>query len=186
MRHNKIIFLDIDGVVNIPPYMSFDKKCLNNLQKIVNDTSAKIVVSSSWRDADNERMKDNFIEHKFTKQLWKEVIDITCRGYKNVIKGSNLPIVRGNEIKQWVDTQLIYPWHGNPEMDAAYKKFDEHGKFIMMNSNKVGENFTYVILDDDTDMLLEQKDWFIQTDPIKGLSLKDANKAIKLLNCIQK
>jgi len=50
MKHNspnKIIFLDIDGVINIPPYRIFDKVCMNNLSSIIDATNAKIVVSSS-------------------------------------------------------------------------------------------------------------------------------------------
>jgi len=112
MKHNfpdKIIFLDIDGVINIPPYQMFDKHCMNNLHSIINQTNAKIVISSSWR-CDNILMKEQFDAHGFYDDLWLDIIDITIRGYNHVIKGSQLPIVRGNEIKAWVDTHLKYPY----------------------------------------------------------------------------
>lgn len=63
---NKIIFLDIDGVLNSNQYwkslhekgekqypvrMEFelDPKCLRNLKKIVDETGAKIVITSTWK-----------------------------------------------------------------------------------------------------------------------------------------
>jgi len=188
MKHDfpsKIIFLDTDGVFNIPPYLKFDKRCLENLQTIIDKTGAKIVVSSSWRDEDSERMKVNYIEHGFTEKLWDEIIDITCRGYSNVIKGSKLPIVRGNEIKAWVDTHLKYPWHVTPSLGKHYQLLNEDGSFKIMNSNKLGIDYQYVILDDDTDMLYEQKDNFVNTDGMVGLTSKDVEKAIQILNNIK-
>ncbi len=47
------------------------------------------------------------------------------------------------------------------------------------------ENHTvdnYVILDDDSDMLLWQKDNFVQTDTYKGINEQDVQKAISILN----
>lgn len=41
-----------------------------------------------------------------------------------------------------------------------------------------------VILDDDTDMLLEQKDNFINTNGFTGLTKEDAFKAVNILNTI--
>lgn len=38
----------------------------------------------------------------------------------------------------------------------------------------------YVILDDDTDMLDEQKEHFVNTDTYKGINDDDVNKAIKI------
>lgn len=42
-----IIFLDIDGVLCL--HKEIDKKCLQHLKTIVDATSARIVLSSSWR-----------------------------------------------------------------------------------------------------------------------------------------
>jgi HAD domain in Swiss Army Knife RNA repair proteins len=52
----KVIFLDIDGVLNCPkppnprkfPYV-VDKRLLGRLKKLLNRTGAKVVLSSSWR-----------------------------------------------------------------------------------------------------------------------------------------
>ena len=45
----KAIFLDFDGVITIPPkwYLKADK--IKLIKRIVDETAAKIVVSSSWR-----------------------------------------------------------------------------------------------------------------------------------------
>jgi len=57
----KIIFLDIEGVLNSKSYLNtsylipFDPKCLENLQKLVKETNAKIVVSSTWRKSETGR-----------------------------------------------------------------------------------------------------------------------------------
>lgn len=51
----KIIFLDVDGVLNCTSRWKggsgkhLDAECLANLKKIVDETQCKIVVSSTWR-----------------------------------------------------------------------------------------------------------------------------------------
>lgn len=184
MKHNKIIFLDIDGVVNIPPYQKFTPELVSNIEQLIKMTDAKIVMSSSWRDANTERMKETLIEHGFTEKLFAEIIGITCRGYNHVVKGSKLPIVRGNEIKAWVDTNLVYPWHANPDMKEQYEVKDEKGDFKIMRSNRVGKDFSYVILDDDCDMLLEQEPWFIRCKWDEGFTEERLQVAVNKLNSI--
>ena len=52
----KVLFLDIDGVLNCPktrnprhfPYV-VDRRLLARLQKLLNRTGAKVVLSSTWR-----------------------------------------------------------------------------------------------------------------------------------------
>lgn len=76
---NKIIFLDIDGVLNVMrPRRDmfgnlFHRDFVRNLNHIIDETGAKIVISSSWREDGLETMQ----------KMWKvrklpgEVIDIT-------------------------------------------------------------------------------------------------------------
>lgn len=64
---NKFLFLDIDGVLNhqdwyhktwehrkkqevVYPYSEFDPECVERVNRILKETGAKLVVSSSWRD----------------------------------------------------------------------------------------------------------------------------------------
>ena len=80
------------------------------------------------------------------------------------MQGIRLSIPRGVEIKQWIDTHI----HSDNGKDWDYKE--------------IGVDFNYVILDDDSDMLLEQAEYFIKTDPYLGLSEEDVKQAIKILN----
>ena len=43
----KVIFLDMDGVICLRSGIEIE--CLKNLKKIVEQTQARIVISSSWR-----------------------------------------------------------------------------------------------------------------------------------------
>lgn len=43
----------------------------------------------------------------------------------------------------------------------------------------------HVILDDDSDMLLSQKDHFIKTDSESGISEKNVKRAIEILNNVK-
>lgn len=65
-------------------------------------------------------------------------------------------ILRGNEILKWLETH---------------------------NEKHFGcDAISYVIFDDDSDMLFWQKDNFIQTDPYCGLTPSDVWRATKILN----
>lgn len=184
MKHNKIIFLDVDGVINIPPYDKFDKRCLDNLWKIIQQTKAKIVVSSSWRTGRVDLTKEALMEGGFYDVLLDEIVGETVRRWDFVDNKSYLKIVRGNEIGTWVDRNLRYPWHDNPEMDTQYKIFNEDGSFQKMRSNVVGKDYSYVILDDDNDMLFCQRNHFIHTNGYVGIDDKDVANAIAILNQI--
>jgi hypothetical protein len=54
--------------------------------------------------------------------------------------------------------------------------------WLRQNSKSLVDQYRYVIIDDDNDMMLWQKDNFIQTDSDKGLTFKLANDCIKILN----
>lgn len=186
MKHDhpdKIIFLDIDGVINTTKYrfQKFDEVSMQHLEDILDATGAKIVVSSSWR-SDRERMKDSFMEHGCTQKIWDAVIDITVRGYDYMKPKSTFPIVRGNEIKEWIDHHLKFPWYANPETNELYSTFNKDGSFKMMNHNQKGQDYSYLILDDDIDMLYDQKDNFINTHCDTGITKEHVEQAIKILN----
>lgn len=128
---NKIIFLDIDGVICTMrvKFSGFDKKCLFWIDMILKITNAKIVISSAWRRPYFEHTKDLLIKNGFTQKYIDRIIGQTdhynsCRGW---------------EIKKWLD---------------------ENDK-----------NANYVILDDSTDMLFQQRNNFVNTSAAFGLSL---------------
>ena len=176
----KIIFLDVDGVLCIPPaYNGFNKVCMDNLMLLIEKTKAKVVISSSWRTG---KLEDTI--KLFPKRLQPYIIGETIRGYKETVEGSSLPICRGNEIKHWLDRHVVYPWHAYPELDELYKERNTDGSFKNMNSNELNVDYTYIILDDANDMLYTQKDNFILIKHKFGLIKENIFEAITKLNKI--
>jgi len=57
----KVIFLDFDGVITIPPKWYLNAGKIKWIKKIVDETDAKIVVSSSWRMDSVEETIDKMI-----------------------------------------------------------------------------------------------------------------------------
>ena len=93
----KIIFLDIDGVLNVINQgrdefgHKFNPKFVENLKTIIDQTNAKIVISSTWRNAGLAKMQLMWE----VRDLPGEVIDITPN-----FRHTNA--VRGEEIAEWL------------------------------------------------------------------------------------
>lgn len=153
----KIIFLDIDGVLNDDTdeswndvgddYYPHSKTLVSNLNEIIRQTNAKLVLSSTWRlGLDLEQISD----------LMKRIgIVGDFIGYTDSLNSSYA--VRGNEILKW----------------------------IIDNEEIVGQRYefkNYLILDDDCDMLYFQRNNFIHLDGRKGLTTEYVNLAIEILN----
>ena len=107
---NRFIFLDIDGPLNTgrcdfynPDKYGhhFDNEAVQNLRRIIEKTSAKIVISSSWRHLGIEKMCT----------IWKEW------GLPGMIVGCTPGIwgegqqfdKRGEEIQQWLSDNITRP-----------------------------------------------------------------------------
>lgn len=99
----KVIFLDIDGVLNVYCQTRDEYGCIfhkpfeDNLRQIIKDTEAKIVISSSWRLSGKQAMLETW-KHR---DLPGEIIDIT----PNLTYGEGFltSTPRGKEIQQWLD-----------------------------------------------------------------------------------
>ncbi len=161
---DKIILLDIDGVLNVRRQKRdrfgslFHSHFVKNLKHIIDKTGAKIVISSSWRFNGLAEMKEMWQYRK----LPGNVIDITpftaeYLGDKDALFGERCE--RGCEINEWLKNNPVQ---------------------------------SYVILDDDNDMLPSQQPNFVRcsnnfdhkgcVDMGLGLTLKCAERAIKILN----
>lgn len=150
---NRLIFLDIDGVLNGENYYNriidegvdlsdilnnFDKEAIKILYRIVETTKAKIVISSTWRFQENI----------------KEILENVGFNLDDIVGGTpRLRAPRGYEIQKW----------------------------LMDNKDKLDNDLTYVILDDDSDMLDEQLHNFIRTSGRTGLTDFNADCAIRIL-----
>lgn len=147
----KIIFLDIDGVLNCQstydpyvkselreyPYNHFEPKLVGNLNEITEATGANIVISSSWRI---NRTFRELREILVKAGVSGKIIGQTERLYFSNWSHS---VPRGCEILHWMET----------------------------NKERLGELVSfrdYVIIDDDSDMLYLHKSNFFQTDPSGG------------------
>lgn len=159
----KVIFLDIDGVLNVYPQghdkhgAIFHSHFVDNLKRIIDETGAKIVISSTWRMAGLPGM----IEMWEDRNLPGEVIGIT----PNFMWKTGSTLQRGKEIDAWIEE-----WE--------------------VNNSKLK---SYVIIDDDSDMEPHQLNNFIltagntnHTDFVDGggygLTKECTEWAIKILN----
>ena len=73
---------------------------------------------------------------------------------------------------------------GDIFLDNAAKFYDEvcRGHEIALWMKRIDYKGNYVIIDDTPDMLKEQERFFIKTNSFIGLTFKDADKAIEILN----
>ena len=117
----KIIFLDIDGVLNSMDYFKQTKDCkgyteinpekVKLLKEIVDRTGSKIVLSSTWRNL--SKRKDESEHPMYTyltdtlQEYGLEIIDHT----PYIAQG------RPSEIKAWIDTQ--------PDKDIRFISLDD-------------------------------------------------------------
>ena len=167
---NKYIFLDFDGVITtLKSRYNLDKSKCDLIQRIIDKTGAKIVVTSSWRYSTVEETKSSLtkIDDRvtFTPRWVDDIVGVTIRAFQYLDKSKiHLDTPRGVEIKQWIDTHI----HSDNGHNYLYKQ--------------VGKDFEYIILDDDSDMLLEHSNHFIKTDAYEGITEDQVELAIKILN----
>lgn len=104
---NKIIFLDFSGVLYVKTKSCdefgplFHDEFVNNLKWIIEETGAKIVISSTWRCMGIKTIQKIWE----TRKLPGEVIDII----PSIINGnSNFNFLnRGAEIQLWLNTHTV-------------------------------------------------------------------------------
>ena len=168
---DKIIFLDFDGVLNTEYYQNllcyqglayqdeygalFDPETTKQLKRIIDATSAKIVIESSWKFLGLEAMQEMWS----IRQLPGQVIDITSSSASD----------------QWLLTANL------DDIDPAM----EHCKGIEIASwltDNAGSDANYVIIDDEYVILDSQLTSFILTNPYDGITEELADKAISILN----
>lgn len=88
----KIVFLDIDGVLNTCDGVEtgINRALVEHLNQLVRDTGASVVVSSSWRIVGLRQIRATLREHGFVGRV--------C-GVTPISSGG----VRGLEIQAWLD-----------------------------------------------------------------------------------
>lgn len=159
----KVIFLDFDGVLNSEkwfrtreksveiddiksqyPYYQIDPNSISLLNQIIQSTEAKVVVSSTWRLGRTvEELQSILNIHGFIG----EIIDKTP--HFGAPKGFGYTIPRGCEIDWWLKEKNFQRINWSIERQREY---------IEKSSVK-----NYIILDDDSDILYNQREHFIKT-----------------------
>lgn len=168
----KIVFLDIDGVVNHERWYNetkgrsgdFDPRAIELLNQL-EDIGAEVVISSSWGESGIKPLQD--------VGLKLPIIGCTEHYYQDWL-------CRGNEIEKWLVTNL-------GGMCTKYGCDRDTGEpYYRKHYNEEDTDYEYVIFDDDTDMLLGQKDNFIQTNRETGITQEDIDRAVQILTRVHK
>lgn len=159
----RIVFLDIDNVLNVNPIERdewgalFKQHFVNNLRKLLEVTGAKIIISSSWKDSGLKELRRMWE----ARNLPGEILDVTP--YSNT---KYLKIARDYDENSFEETL------NSPRGVEIYWSLKQYPSITQ-----------YVILDDIDDMLYCQRNNFIQT---ANLSCNDAINGYGLTNkCTQ-
>lgn len=150
----KIIFLDIDGVLNTDKWEAymlsqrlpledefgifFDKEAIDNLAKIIAVTKAEIVIHSTWKLGKSI---------DWLQLLWK----------KRSLPGNILGIT--------------------PDVPPFYNKMDEIAAWLAANP----DISNYVILDDEDEFSSYQRPHLIRIDSVIGITEENVNETVEIL-----
>lgn len=166
----KVIFLDIDGVLNTGWWYTqmdrntpkdkygyaFDPNAVANLKKIIDETGADIVISSSWKSFGLSELEEMWMDRGLPGKL----IGITPNSVSDEmllnadLDHMELFSIRGIEINEW----------------------------LIKHEKRVSQ---YVIIDDMDNMLPEQQSHFVQTNSEVGITNENAERAINILTNFQ-
>jgi hypothetical protein len=153
----KVIFLDIDGV--ICNQNCWKKREASDMHHVFDEDCVTLLNQICLSTDAKIVISSTWRRGIRLKKMRKIFI---ARGFKYPARIIDytpcLNTIRGLEIREWI---------------MNYRRND-------------GKNFrkldNYVIIDDDCDMLYEQKDNFVKTDTYLGLQPEDVAKAIEILN----
>lgn len=152
----KVVFLDIDGVLNYTKWYidpkrtkvsghedDIDPECIKRVSRICDLADAKIVVSSDWR-----------LDWEMTKRRLTNA-------------GLDLSLI--------LDKTPEFIWRTGD--DYEYTRGDEINEWLRLNHVK-----GYAVLDDRTDFTKEQEHHLVHINPYVGLTDGDVKITVDILN----
>ena len=165
----RVVFLDIDGVINHsstnhvvaptekePLPIPVDPACMACLNRLIAETGAKIVISSSWRTfARWQDLGPALVRHGLVAEVIGETPDLPN------------------------DATWLANWHAREGAPFTFERLErgwEIGEWLAAHPQVTG----FVILDDvsDMDALIP---WLVLTHPCDGLTDPDVERAKYLL-----
>lgn len=164
----KVIFLDVDGVLNSFPTINEDNSLegdlIIRLEKIVKATNAKIILSSSWR------LSTIALRELMDTLLW---YDLSISGCTQ--DGVSMKYFENTPFENVVPTKRY-----TNSKNYTYDRGAEIAKWLLEHDSAVEK---FIIIDDED---IDIKNWFsaevVKTNFSTGLTKEDAAKAIKLLS----
>ena len=165
----RVIFLDMDGVMNSRHFfMSPDYKMSSedgfglSFGKAQIDPLAVELLNDLVERSDAHIVISSSWRHIWDREEMGSMLESCGFKFKDRIIGetprADMPH-RGEEIKEWFG------------LDREKKEIDPDWEPVT----------SYVILDDDSDMLPEQHEHFVHTNPMVGLTGLDVQKALRIL-----
>jgi hypothetical protein len=163
---SKIIFLDIDGVLNDHKaysngYCGIKPSCVETLNSIIRASSADIVISSAWRymTKNNTMTLQGLYYLLLIHGLEKDAKIVGVTQYDEIIPG------RGMQILDWLEKHPIY---------RNYVVIDDgDDQYRVLDGMTLNESLA----------LYHTRHW-VKTRSDVGLTEQDANKAIFILGAI--
>ena len=152
----KVIFLDIDGVLNYQNSDFIADDCLNNLRQIVNETGAKIVIISTWRVAIDSECRDKYVK-KTNSQL---------DYYKSILQDKLT-----NELR-WIDIAPDLSEDRSAEIELWLNNHDNIESYVILDDFNYEYDKRY------------PNNWVRPYWFTGGLNDKLVSKAIKILNTV--
>ena len=178
MNKYNVIFLDIDGVMNSDQYNrwvykhhmhnkgygSIDPRECYRMARFCEKYNIKLIISSSWRNGNSwQQTYDEFMNEGFEGLPYRHHGMKVLAPYIVGVTPYSTSRHRGQEIQYFFDiTNGKY---------QGYKK-------VMKEDFQI---LSWCIVDDDNDMLDNQLDHLVQTNPLIGITRKDYDKILKIL-----
>lgn len=151
----KVIFLDIDGVLNGHEYdpkaesCLIKKECIDNLSKVLTFVDVYIVISSAWR-----------------YMISRNAMSIS--GFEYMLRTHGLAGIKGRII-------------GITREDRDQCSQTERGVEIEEWLQAHPDVTSYLVIDDNDFGISTKSHPFLKTDEKTGLTIADADKAIQML-----
>lgn len=174
----KVLFLDIDGVLNSENWFAYRIYCVKN--NMVN-------ILMNFVDTD-----DRNIKHKLTM-----IDDRAIANLNRIIEETGCKVVLSSSWRSSIESENIFTQNLLKLKGFKYEFYDvtprlwfsdfsirrgEEIKFWLDKESEKHDIESFVILDDDSDMLPEQMNNFIHVDGQVGLTDRDVLTAIEILN----